>query len=228
MIELYNIRKTYRMGETLVHALNGVSFSMGDREFVAVVGPSGSGKSTLMNVIGCLDTPDEGVYRLDGQNVTDYTEYELGLVRSRKIGFIFQQFNLLNKLTAYENVELPLIYQGLPSGDRRKRTVEALERVGLGDRMDHRPSQLSGGQQQRVAIARALAPRPSLILADEPTGNLDSKSGLEIMELLQSIYCDGNGLMLITHDSGIAARAGRVLHIADGKIEFESGGGAGA
>lgn len=228
MIELNNIRKTYRMGETLVHALNGVSFTMGDHEFVAVVGPSGSGKSTLMNVIGCLDTADEGVYRLDGQDITDYTEYELGLVRSRKIGFIFQQFNLLAKLTAYENVELPLIYQGLPSGVRRERTAEALERVGLGDRMNHRPNQLSGGQQQRVAAARALATRPSLILADEPTGNLDSGSGHEIMELLQSIYRDGNGLMLITHDRDVAARAGRALHIVDGKIESDSETGAGA
>lgn len=223
MIEMENIRKTYQMGETKVHALNGVSFTMQDHEFVAIIGPSGSGKSTLMNIIGCLDTADEGIYRLDGQDITDYSEYQLGVIRSRKIGFIFQQFNLLMKLTAYENVELPLVYQGLPASVRKKRAVEALERVGLGDRMDHRPNQLSGGQQQRVATARALATRPTLILADEPTGNLDSQSGHEIMELLESLYREGNGLMLITHDRDIANRAKRRLHIVDGKIDFDSG-----
>ncbi|MGI5877538.1 MAG: ABC transporter ATP-binding protein [Christensenellales bacterium] len=225
MIEMLGIRKTYWMGDNPVHALNGVSLTVGDHEFVAIVGPSGSGKSTLMNIIGCLDTADEGVYRLDGQDISDYSERDLGVVRSRKIGFIFQQFNLLMKLTAYENVELPLIYQGLPAGDRKGRVTEALERVGLGDRMDHRPNQLSGGQQQRVATARALVTRPSLILADEPTGNLDSQSGTEIMALLESLYLEGNGLLLITHDRDIAARAGRRLHIVDGVIESDSGEG---
>lgn len=225
MIEMLGIRKTYWMGDNPVHALNGVSLTVQDHEFVAIVGPSGSGKSTLMNIIGCLDTADEGVYQLDGQDISDYSERELGGVRSRKIGFIFQQFNLLMKLTAYENVELPLIYQGLPAGDRKRRVTEALERVGLGDRMDHRPNQLSGGQQQRVATARALVTQPSLILADEPTGNLDSQSGTEIMALLESLYREGNGLLLITHDRDIAARAGRKLHIVDGVIESDSGKG---
>jgi putative ABC transport system ATP-binding protein len=223
MIEMIGVRKTYRMGETLVCALDGISFTMADHEFVAVVGPSGSGKSTLMNIIGCLDTADEGVYRLDGLDISEYTERQLGEIRSRKVGFIFQQFNLLSRLTAYENVELPLIYQGLSGSARRARTLEALERVGLADRAGHRPSQLSGGQQQRVAAARALASRPSLILADEPTGNLDTKSGREIMDLLISLNREGNGLLLITHDQDIAARAGRRLRIVDGKIGGDGG-----
>lgn len=173
MIELQNIRKIYNLGDEEVRALDGVSLKVQEREFVAIVGASGSGKSTLMNMIGCLDTPDEGEYYIDGQNVTEMSERELSTMRNRKIGFIFQQFNLLPKLTAYENVELPLIYQGLPGKERHARVEEALSRVGLANRMKHRPNQLSGGQQQRVAVARALATHPSLILADEPTGNAD-------------------------------------------------------
>jgi putative ABC transport system ATP-binding protein len=223
MIQLKDIKKTYIMGENVVHALNGISVEIEDDEFVAIIGPSGSGKSTLMNVIGCLDVADEGSYILDGQNIIDYTESQLSTLRNRKIGFVFQQFNLLMKLTAYQNVELPLIYQGLSASKRKKQVFEALEQVGLTDRMNHRPNELSGGQQQRVAIARALATRPTLILADEPTGNLDSKTGNEIMELLTSLHKEGNGIVLITHEHEIANQAERRLHIVDGKIDSDSG-----
>ncbi len=225
MIELRDIKKTYQMGEVAVHALDGVSASIADGEFVAVIGPSGSGKSTLMNVIGCLDLADEGEYKLNGQSIEDYTEKQLGVIRNKEIGFIFQQFNLLAKLTAYENVELPLIYQGLGAGERKKRVLESLEKVGLSDRMKHRPNELSGGQQQRVAIARALSTRPTLILADEPTGNLDSTSGKEIMNILIGLHQEGRGIMLITHDNDIANKAGRRLHMLDGKIDYDSAGG---
>lgn len=223
MIELKDIRKTYTMGENVVHALNGVSVNIEDDEFVAIIGPSGSGKSTLMNVIGCLDVADEGVYKLDGQEISEYTECQLSVLRNKKIGFIFQQFNLLMKLTAYQNVELPLIYQGLPLSKRREKVVHALKQVGLVDRMYHKPNELSGGQQQRVAIARALATKPSLILADEPTGNLDSATGKEIMELLKTLHKEGNGIVLITHENDIAKQAERRLHIVDGKIDSDSG-----
>lgn len=223
MIQLKDIKKTYVMGENVVHALNGISVEIEDDEFVAIIGPSGSGKSTLMNVIGCLDVADEGAYILDGQNIIDYTESQLSTLRNRKIGFVFQQFNLLMKLTAYQNVELPLIYQGLSAPKRKKQVFEALAQVGLADRMNHRPNELSGGQQQRVAIARALATRPTLILADEPTGNLDSKTGNEIMELLTSLHKEGNGIVLITHEHEIANQAERRLHIVDGKIDSDSG-----
>lgn len=227
MIELKDIKKTYLMGETEVHALNGISLNIRDDEFVAIVGPSGSGKSTLMNVIGCLDVADEGTYKLDGEYVRNLSERQLGVIRNRKIGFIFQQFNLLPKLTAYENVELPLIYQGLSKEERRERTVESLEKVGLGDRMDHKPTELSGGQQQRVAIARALATHPTLILADEPTGNLDSKSGKEIMKMLVELNREGKGIVLITHDNWVASQADKQVKIVDGKIlEKGSKGGA--
>jgi len=218
MIELKDIRKTYIMGETEVHALNGVSLNIDDGEFVAVIGPSGSGKSTLMNIIGCLDIADEGTYKLDGNNVNSLSEYELGVVRNKKVGFIFQQFNLLPKLTAFENVELPLIYQGLHLGERKKRAEECLNKVGLGDRMDHKPTELSGGQQQRVAIARALATEPTLILADEPTGNLDTKSGKEIMQMLVDLNKEGKGIVLITHDQWVANQADEQIKIVDGKI----------
>lgn len=222
MIELSNVKKTYQMGEAEVHALDGVSVSIADNEFVAVIGPSGSGKSTLMNIIGCLDLADEGEYRLNGQLIDEYTERQLGEIRNREIGFIFQQFNLLPKLTAYENVELPLVYQGLPLSERKKRVMESLDKVGLSDRMSHRPSELSGGQQQRVAIARALSTAPTLILADEPTGNLDSRSGKEIMGLLKGLHSEGRGIMLITHDHDIANMASRQLQMRDGRIERDS------
>lgn len=218
MIELEHIKKIYSLGGEEVHALDGVSLNVMEHEFVAIVGASGSGKSTLMNIIGCLDTPDEGNYYIDGQDVTSLSERDLATMRNRKIGFIFQQFNLLPKLTAYENVELPLIYQGLPGGERKERVLNALERVGLSGRIHHRPNQLSGGQQQRVAVARALATQPSLILADEPTGNLDSKSSRDIMALIHELHEQGNTIILITHDDGIAEQAERQVRIMDGKI----------
>ena len=218
MIRMKGIRKEYRMGENVVAALDGVDIHIEPHEFVSIIGPSGSGKSTLMNIIGCLDVADEGEYWLDGQEISDYTEDELAVIRNRKIGFVFQQFNLLPKLTAQENVELPLIYQGMSAGKRRARSEEVLERVGLLDRMDHKPTELSGGQQQRVAIARALAGNPSLILADEPTGNLDSRTGAEVMALFHELHEAGNTIVLITHDSGIAAQTPRAIHIHDGRV----------
>jgi putative ABC transport system ATP-binding protein len=228
MIELRGVKKTYQMGESAVHALDGVDLEVKDGEFVAVIGPSGSGKSTLMNIIGCLDLADEGQYILNGQSIEDYTERQLGEIRNREIGFIFQQFNLLPKLTAYANVELPLIYQGLPLSERRSRVTEALKKVGLADRMQHKPSELSGGQQQRVAIARALSTKPTLILADEPTGNLDSTSGKEIMELLIGLNREGRGIILITHDPNVAAMAKRRVQMHDGRVVADSAEGGGA
>jgi putative ABC transport system ATP-binding protein len=222
MIELRKINKTYQMGQAAVHALDDVSVSIKDGEFVAVIGPSGSGKSTLMNVIGCLDLADSGEYILNGQHIDDYSERELGVIRNKEIGFIFQQFNLLAKLTAYENVELPLIYQGLGMSERKRRVLESLEKVGLSDRMKHRPNELSGGQQQRVAIARALSTHPTLILADEPTGNLDSKSGREIMRILVDLHKEGRGIVLITHDGYVAEKASRRLHMLDGRIDNDT------
>ena len=218
MIRMKGIRKEYHMGENVVAALDGVDIHIKPHEFVSIIGPSGSGKSTLMNIIGCLDVADEGGYWLDGQEISDYTEDELAVIRNRKIGFVFQQFNLLPKLTAQENVELPLIYQGMSAGKRHARSEEVLERVGLLDRMDHKPTELSGGQQQRVAIARALAGNPSLILADEPTGNLDSRTGAEVMALFHELHEAGNTIVLITHDSGIAAQTPRAIHIHDGRV----------
>ena len=219
MIKMQGIRKEYRMGESnVVKALDGVDIHIRPHEFVAIIGPSGSGKSTLMNIIGCLDVADSGTYLLDDQEIGDYSEDELAAVRNKKIGFIFQQFNLLPKLTARENVELPLIYQGMSAHKRRKRSLEVLERVGLADRMDHKPTELSGGQQQRVAIARALAGNPSLLLADEPTGNLDSKTGAEVMKLFHELHEAGNTIVLITHDAKIAAQTPRSIHIHDGKV----------
>jgi putative ABC transport system ATP-binding protein len=225
MIELKDIRKTYQMGEAEVKALDGVNLSIKDGEFVAVIGPSGSGKSTLMNIIGCLDLADGGEYFLNGQLIGDYTERQLGEIRNREIGFIFQQFNLLPRLNAYDNVELPLIYQGLPLTERKKRVKDSLEKVGLSDRKTHKPSELSGGQQQRVAIARALSTHPALILADEPTGNLDSKSGKEIMNILLGLHAEGRGILLITHDPNIANMAKRRIHMLDGKVDYDSFGG---
>ena len=218
MIQMHGIRKEYHMGENVVTALDGVDISIKPREFVSIIGPSGSGKSTLMNIIGCLDVADEGEYLLDGQAIEDYSEDELAVVRSRKIGFVFQQFNLLSRMTAQENVELPLIYQGMRAGKRHRLSEEVLDRVGLLERMDHRPTELSGGQQQRVAIARALVTRPSLILADEPTGNLDSRTGAEIMQMFHELHRAGNTIVLITHDPAIAAQAPRAIHIHDGRV----------
>ena len=218
MIVMQGIRKEYRMGDNIVAALDGVDIHIKPHEFVSIIGPSGSGKSTLMNIIGCLDTADEGVYRFDGLDITDYSEDEQATIRGKKIGFVFQQFNLLPKLTAQENVELPLIYQGMSAGKRHKRSREVLERVGLLDRMHHKPTELSGGQQQRVAIARALAGNPSLILADEPTGNLDSKTGADVMKLFHELHQAGNTIVLITHDAKIASQTPRAIHIHDGKV----------
>ena len=215
---MLGIRKEYHMGDTVLAVLDGVDIHIKPHEFVSIIGPSGSGKSTLMNIIGCLDTADEGIYYLDGQEIEDYTEDELAEIRNRKIGFVFQQFNLLPKLTARENVELPLIYQGMSAGRRRARSKEVLERVGLADRMNHKPTELSGGQQQRVAIARALAGNPSLLLADEPTGNLDSRTGAEVMKLFHELHDAGNTIVLITHDATIAAQTPRSIHIHDGRV----------
>lgn len=223
MIELRGIDKRYYLGDNVVHALQDVDLDIGDGEFAALLGPSGSGKSTLMNIIGCLDQPDDGTYRLDGEDVAHLGERRLSWIRSRRIGFVFQQFNLLQKLSAFENVELPLIYQGKPYTERRERTCRALEQVGLADRMRHRPNELSGGQQQRVAIARALVTEPSLILSDEPTGNLDSKSGQEILSLLRDVHAAGNCVILITHDQQIAGYAERRIRIADGRIVEDDG-----
>jgi putative ABC transport system ATP-binding protein len=218
MIALTDISKTYLMGSNEVRALDGVSLTIAEKEFVAIIGPSGSGKSTLMNIIGFLDVADSGKYTLDGSDVSACSDRQLANVRNRKIGFIFQQFNLLPKLTAYENVELPLVYQGLGRHERHERTTESLAAVGLSDRMHHRPNELSGGQQQRVAIARALATHPAILLADEPTGNLDSKSGREIMGLLHDLHNKGNTIVLITHDPKIAVEAARRVSLSDGRI----------
>ena len=215
---MLGIRKEYHMGDTVLAALDGVDINIKPHEFVSIIGPSGSGKSTLMNIIGCLDTADEGIYYLDGQEIEDYTEDELAEIRNRKIGVVFQQLNLLPKLTARENVELPLIYQGMSAGRRHARSKEVLERVGLADRMNHKPTELSGGQQQRVAIARALAGNPSLLLADEPTGNLDSRTGAEVMKLFHELHDAGNTIVLITHDATIAAQTPRSIHIHDGRV----------
>ncbi|ADQ39604.1 ABC transporter related protein [Caldicellulosiruptor acetigenus I77R1B] len=222
MIELNGVFKIYKMGETEVYALNGVSLKIDAHEFVAIIGPSGSGKSTLMNIIGCLDTPTSGKYILDGKEVSCLSDNQLAEIRNNKIGFVFQQFNLIPQLTALENVELPLIYKGVPSSQRHKLAKEALEKVGLSDRIHHRPRQLSGGQQQRVAIARALVTNPPIILADEPTGNLDSKSGAEIMQIFKQLHSHGNTIVLITHDNHIASQAKRIVKIQDGKIVGDS------
>ncbi len=223
MIAMDSIKKYYEMGEETVRALDGATLSIHAGEFVAVIGPSGSGKSTLMNIIGCLDVADSGTYILDGSPIGAYSEQQLARIRNHKIGFIFQSFNLLNKLSAYENVELPLIYQGIKGSERRQMTVEALARVGLKDRALHRPNELSGGQQQRVAIARALVTRPAILLADEPTGNLDSHTGGDIMALFHALNQNGHTIILITHDTNIADQATRRIHILDGRVQEEMG-----
>lgn len=219
MIEIKDIYKTYYMGDNAVNALNGVSLSIVKHEFAAIVGPSGSGKSTLMNILGCLDIPTSGSYMLDGNEIESMNDNQLAEIRNTRIGFIFQGFNLLKKITALDNVALPLVYQGMSLKERHRRAEEALEAVGLGDRMYHTPNELSGGQQQRVAIARALVSNPPIILADEPTGNLDSKSGAEIMKIMQKLNEDGNTIILITHDNSVAMQAKRVIRISDGKID---------
>ncbi|MGI6117652.1 MAG: ABC transporter ATP-binding protein [Bilifractor sp.] len=218
MIELRNVCKRYQIGEETVTALDKATLTIEDGEFVSIVGPSGSGKSTMMNIIGCLDTADEGVYILDGTKIEEYSENELAHIRNRKIGFIFQNFNLLPKMTAEENVELPLIYQKVPLSERKDRVRAALDRVGLSSRRKHKPSELSGGQQQRVAIARALVTEPSLFLADEPTGNLDSRTGREIMDLFHELHDAGNTIVLITHDNDISDEAERKVRIRDGRL----------
>lgn len=226
MISVKNLKKTYLLGGEEVHALDDVSLLIKEHEFVAIIGQSGSGKSTFMNMLGCLDRPDSGEITLDGTDILKCKEKELSVIRNKKIGFIFQQFHLLPKLSALENVELPLIYQGMPTKKRREKAVKALKSVGLEKRMNHKPNQLSGGQQQRVAIARALVGEPSLILADEPTGNLDSRSGKEIMMLLHNLHEEGNTIVLITHDNNVAMEAPRQVQISDGKIIKDSGGEA--
>lgn len=221
MIKLNHVSKVYRIGGTEVYALKDASLNVREGEFVSIIGPSGSGKSTMMNIIGCLDTADEGEYFLDGQIVEEYSEKELARIRNKKIGFIFQSFNLIGNLTAEENVELPLIYQKLSKEDRKVRVEDAFEKVGLSDRRRHKPHELSGGQQQRVAIARAIAARPSLFLADEPTGNLDSVTGREIMEIFKELNGEGKTIVLITHDDEVAGQAGRRIRILDGQVSKE-------
>jgi putative ABC transport system ATP-binding protein len=222
IIETKEIWKTYKMGDETIHALHGVSFSIQRNEYIAIIGPSGSGKSTLMNLIGCLDTPTQGEYWLNGKLVSKMDDDELAHIRNKEIGFVFQTFNLLPRASALHNVELPLIYNGTPSGERLKRAKAALEQVDLGHRMSHKPNELSGGQRQRVAIARALVNNPSIILADEPTGNLDSTTSEEIMALFDVLHKRGNTIILVTHEPDIAAHAHRVLTIRDGRIATDT------
>lgn len=219
LIQTQELWKTYRMGAELVHALQGLSVSIERGEFVAIMGPSGSGKSTFMNLIGCLDTPSKGTYMLNQQDVSQMNDDELARIRNQEIGFIFQTFNLLPRASALHNVELPLIYAGVPVSTRKNRAIEALKLVELEDRMNHRPNELSGGQRQRVAIARALVNDPSILLADEPTGNLDSKTGVEIMAVFERLHQKGHTIILITHEDNVARHAHRVIHILDGTVE---------
>jgi putative ABC transport system ATP-binding protein len=222
MIELKSIVKTYEMGEAeRIQALQGVSISIQKNEYLAIMGPSGSGKSTLMNVIGCLDTPSSGQYWFNGVNVGEMDDNDLAKIRNKEIGFVFQTFNLLARSDALHNVELPLIYAGVPSVERKRRSRETLDQVQLGDRIHHKPNELSGGQRQRVAIARALVTKPSIILADEPTGNLDSKTGEEIMTLFEELHKQGNTIILVTHEAHVAEHAHRVLRIRDGMVESD-------
>jgi len=220
-LSLRDVVKTYVMGTQEVHALRGVSLDIGRNEYVAVMGPSGSGKSTLMNVIGCLDVPTSGTYCLEGQMVAEMSENQLAEIRNRRIGFVFQTFNLIPRANIFQNVELPLVYGGVPRGERRERAQQAIERVGLADRMRHKPNELSGGQRQRVAIARALVFNPSIILADEPTGNLDSKTGDEIMTVLDELHASGQTIILVTHEDYIARHALRAIRLLDGRIESD-------
>lgn len=222
VIQIRDLRKTYHLGSTVVRALDGVDLDVAKNEYVAIMGPSGSGKSTLMNIIGCLDVPTSGTYHLAEQPVDEMEDDELAFVRNRQIGFIFQSFNLLPRTSILRNVELPLVYSGMGSGERLDRAREALRKVGLEDRIDHQPNELSGGQRQRVAIARALVNDPSIILADEPTGNLDSKTGQEIMALFEDLYNQGQTLLVVTHEDDIAEHARRCVRLRDGLIESDS------
>ncbi len=219
LIDIRNLFKIYNEGkESEVRALDGISLNIDKGEFVAIIGASGSGKSTLMNILGCLDIPTYGDYHLNGTDITDRSDRELAHIRNKEIGFIFQGYNLVPALTAYENVELPLIYQGVPMGKREDRVMEALAKVGMDDRWQHKPAEMSGGQQQRVAIARAIATKPPIIMADEPTGALDSKTGMHVLEILHGLNEEGSTIILITHDNGIAATAKRIVRISDGRI----------
>ena len=219
LIRTEDLWKTYEMGSEKIHALHGVTFEIRSNEFVAIMGPSGSGKSTLMNLIGCLDTPSRGKYYLNGQLVSDMHDDELAYIRNKEIGFVFQTFNLLARATALQNVELPLVYSGISGSERKEKARQALEKVELGDRVTHRPNELSGGQRQRVAIARALVNDPSILLADEPTGNLDSKTSIEILSLFDQLHENGNTILLVTHEAAIARHAHRAIQLMDGKIE---------
>ena len=221
ILRLTDVVKTYEMGDEKIHALSGVSLDLGKNEYIAIMGPSGSGKSTLMNIIGCLDVPTSGTYSLDGEMVSSKSEGELAEIRNRMIGFVFQTFNLIPRSDIFHNVELPLIYGGIPRAERRERTEHAIEQVGLADRMKHKPNELSGGQRQRVAIARALVFNPSIILADEPTGNLDSKTGAEIMGMFDELHAAGQTIILVTHEDNIAAHSHREIRLRDGKIETD-------
>ncbi|KAA3619895.1 MAG: ABC transporter ATP-binding protein [Calditrichaeota bacterium] len=219
LIEVKELHKIYMIGEIEVRALDGVDFDIDKNEYVAIMGPSGSGKSTLMNVLGCLDTPSSGEYHLAGERVSEMNDDQLASIRNREIGFVFQTFNLLPRATALHNVELPLVYSGISATERRQKAVAALEKVSLTDRMHHKPNELSGGQRQRVAIARALVNNPSIILADEPTGNLDTKTGDEIMEVFERLHQNGHTIIVVTHEESIAAQANRIVRLRDGKIE---------
>ncbi len=221
IISLKNIRRSYQIGDETIHALSDLSLSIAKNEYVALMGPSGSGKSTLMNIIGCLDTPSSGEYILNGQSVANMSDNELAAVRNKEIGFVFQTFNLLPRASTLENVALPLVYAGFSKAERDKRALEVLESVGLGNRVKHKPNELSGGQRQRVAVARALVNRPSIILADEPTGNLDSKTSVEIMGLFEEIHKLGNTVVLVTHEEDIALHAHRIVRLKDGKVESD-------
>ncbi len=222
VIDIENISRHYIMGEETVHALRGVTLRIHRNEYIAIMGPSGSGKSTLMNMVGCLDTPSSGRYEFNGKNVSEMNGDELAAIRNREIGFVFQTFNLLPRSNSLHNVELPLIYAGIDPETRERRAMGALQNVGLGDRLHHKPNELSGGQRQRVAIARALVNNPSIILADEPTGNLDSKTGEEIMALFESLYQNGHTIVLVTHELDISRHARRVVHLRDGLIESDN------
>jgi putative ABC transport system ATP-binding protein len=219
LIEIDNITKVYEVGTQEVHALRGISMNIEDNEYLAIMGPSGSGKSTLMNVLGCLDTPSDGTYKFVNESIGEMSDDQLATIRNREIGFVFQTFNLLPRATALHNVELPMIYNGTPAAKRKKLAKDALDRVGLSDRVTHRPNELSGGQRQRVAIARALVNNPKIILADEPTGNLDTRTGEEIMEIFEDLHDNGNTIILVTHEEYIAEHTNRIVRLRDGKVE---------